>query len=262
MQCINCGANLPEGAKFCAQCGTAVAQPAGPAHSPGISVDQQVQTNEGQVVGLSAGKGAVQSGVNADVKQDVGVVKDSGAVVGAIVGAEGPVHVGGQQSYSNKTEVNTDGGVHVSGNVRIGGDLVGRDKVVHGDEVRGDKITAGNISGEGIAIGRGAQATVNKGSGEEIAHLFAAIYRQIETRPEDPKVEKQEIAETVQKIETEVAKSDSTSPDKVERWLKNLVMMAPDIWDVTIATLANPVAGVATAIRKVAEKAKAETGRI
>jgi hypothetical protein len=36
--------------------------------------------------------------------------------------------------------------------------------------------------------------------------------------------------------------------------------MAPDILDVTVACLTNPVAGVATAIRKIAEKAQAEAG--
>ena len=46
-------------------------------------------------------------------------------------------------------------------------------------------------------------------------------------------------------------------PNKVERWLKFLADMAPDILEVTAATLANPIAGVATAIRKIAEKAQA-----
>ena len=62
------------------------------------------------------------------------------------MGAKGPVHVGGQQSYVNMTEVNTDGGVNISGDVKIGGDVVGRDKVVHGDEVRGDKIGGDRIN--------------------------------------------------------------------------------------------------------------------
>jgi hypothetical protein len=34
--------------------------------------------------------------------------------------------------------------------------------------------------------------------------------------------------------------------------------MAPDIFEVTAATLANPIAGITTVIRKVAEKAQAE----
>ena len=97
-------------------------------------------------------------------------------------------------------------------------------------------------------------------SGDEIALLFEAIYKQIKDRPEDPDVDKEEVADTVQKIEQEAAKGEQANVKKVERWLGFLANMAPDILKVTAATLANPVAGVATAIRLIAEKAQAETG--
>ncbi|MEJ2265389.1 MAG: hypothetical protein P8X95_18240 [Anaerolineales bacterium] len=131
-----------------------------------------------------------------------------------------------------------------------------------GDKVGGDKITVGDISGStGVAIGRGAQATVTQGlGGEDIARLFAEIYQQIEARPEDPDVDKEELTETVQKVQEEAAKGEEANPNKVERWLRFLGSMAPDILDVTVACLTNPVAGVATAIRKIAEKAQAEAG--
>jgi len=115
-------------------------------------VDQHVGTNEGQLVGFSAGEGALRGALNADVGQDIGVIKDGGAVVGAIPGAEGPVHVGGQQSYGDtvygpKTQVDTGGGAYVAGGVSTGGgNFVGRDKLVSGDEVRGDKIGRDRIS--------------------------------------------------------------------------------------------------------------------
>ena len=71
-------------------------------------------------------------------------------------------------------------------------------------------------------------------------------------------MDKTELTETVQKIEQEAVKGEAANPTKVERWLKFLAGMAPDIWDVTVASLANPVAGIATALRKVVDKAKAE----
>jgi len=170
-------------------------------------------------------------------------------------------------------KIDTDGGAYVEGGVDTGGgDFVGRDKVVHGDEVHGDKvlgdkvggdkITVGDISGgKGIAIGRGAQATVTEGlGGDEIARLFAAVYQRIETRPGDPDVDKEELTETVQKIQQEVAQGEQANPSKVERWLKNLALMASDIFDVTVACLTSPVTGIATVIRKVAEKTKEEAG--
>jgi hypothetical protein len=162
-------------------------------------------------------------------------------------------------------QIDTGGGAFVGGNVNTGGgDFVGRDKVVHGDEVHGDKvggdkITVGDISGSsGVAIGRGARATVTHGlGGDELASLFAAVYRQVEARREDPDVDKEELAGVVQQVEAEAAKGEAANPAKVERWLGNLAAMAPDILDVTVACLTNPAAGVAAVIRKVAERAKA-----
>jgi hypothetical protein len=163
-------------------------------------------------------------------------------------------------------KVDTGSGAYVGGSVDTGGgDFVGRDKVIHGDEVRGDKvggdkITVGDISGSsGIAIGRGAQASVTQGlSSDEIAQLFAAVYQQIEARPEDPDVDKEELIETVQKIQGEVAKREEANPNRVERWLKTLAIMADDIFEVTVACLTSPAAGIATVVHKVAEKAKEE----
>jgi hypothetical protein len=43
--------------------------------------------------------------------------------------------------WDGSGRIHTGGGAHVRGDVRTGGgDFVGRDKVVRGDEVHGDKI--------------------------------------------------------------------------------------------------------------------------
>ena len=70
MYCVNCSTKLPAGAKFCAECGTAAPEQVSRKERPGIKVDQHVETNEGQVVGLNAGKGALQGGLTADIKQE------------------------------------------------------------------------------------------------------------------------------------------------------------------------------------------------
>jgi len=129
--------------------------------------------------------------------------------------------------------------------------------------IGGDNITVGNISGTGtVAIGRGAQATIQQGlNSSDLASLFMSIYQQIETRPEDPNVEKAELTQTVQNIEAETANGERANSVKIDRWLRNLAMMAPDILDVTIACLTSPLAGVASAVRKIATKAKEETAK-
>ena len=250
MYCKNCGTKLPERAKFCAECGTAAPKQTDPAQRPGITVDQQVETNAGQVVGLTAGKGALQGGLNADVRQDVGVVKDGGAVVGAILGAEGPVHVGGQQSYGDtvhgpKTQIDTRGAAYIAGGVNTGGgDFVGRDKQVGGDEVRGDKIRFGNVSGDGVAIGRNAQATVNKGiSGPELAALFAPIMQAAQSGPPDKR--EQAVQET-QQLQDEVAKGKEANDETLAGLVESLVGLAPGAISAVCSAFGSPLlAGIA-----------------
>ena len=84
-----------------------------------------------------------------------------------------------------------------------GGDFVGRDKVVkgdevHGDKVGGDKISVGDISGSsGVAIGRGAQVSVSHGlSGDEIGRIFAPLFQALRDTP--PAAQ----AEAIQKAES------------------------------------------------------------
>jgi hypothetical protein len=128
------------------------------------------------------------------------------------------------------------------------------------DPKEGDGINVGNISNSsGIAIGRGAKATVTQGlSQEDMARLFATIYREIQSRAPDPTVKKEQITEIVQKIEKETVKGPQANESSIEHWLKNLAKMAPDILDVTIACLVSPATGIAAAIRKIAQKVKAE----
>jgi hypothetical protein len=149
------------------------------------------------------------------------------------------------------TRIDTGGGAYIGGSVHTtGGDFVGRDQIVHGDQVRGDKVMGDQVRGDQI---RGL-------GGAEIARLFADVYWQIQARPEDPDVDRDEIVETVQQIEREVEKGEDANPHKIERWLGFLGSMADDILEVTVACLTHPLAGVAEVIRKVARRAKGEAG--
>lgn len=131
---------------------------------------------------------------------------------------------------------------------------------VRDDRMSGDKISVGNISrNKGVAIGRGARVEIKSGiNAEELSQLFAPVYQKIGTRPSDPLVEKEEITDQVERIEKEVASGERAEPAKIERWLKNLAAMAPDILDVTLAALTSPVAGISMTIRKIAQKVKEE----
>jgi hypothetical protein len=45
----------------------------------------------------------------------------------------------------------------------------------------------------------------------------------------------------------------------MSRRFHNIVRMAPDVLDVVVAMLTNPLAGLGVAVKKIAEKAKEET---
>ena len=138
------------------------------------------------------------------------------------------------------------GGMHVDGGMSVGGDYVGGNKTVNqhagGDIVGRDKITT-------TTTGLSADQV------QQLAAAFAKIQQQIDARPPDPNVEKDEIKRAVDDVKTEVQKGDAANPNKVERWLTNLGAMAPDILKVTAATLASPISGIATAIQLIAKKA-------
>src|SRR6266487_3652171 len=116
----------------------------------------------------------------------------------------------------------------------------GRDTRIKGDVVGRDKITSSGISAKDLA---------------ELAKQFAQIQKQIDQRPDDPQVDKPEIKNLVENIENEVKKGDEANPGKVERWLRFLAEMSDDIFQVTAATLANPIAGVTKTIQLIAQKA-------
>ena len=199
MNCKECGKSLPDGSKFCPECGTKVSE------------EDTTATNEG---------GSLGEGVH--------------------IGGEGPL-------------------VFVGGGVK-GRNVVAGDEV-HGDKVYGESITVGNIAGStGIAIGRGEQTIVTQSAQEardavQVADIFAEIYERIEARPSDADVDKEEVTETVQRIELELKKGAMSNPNRVERRLHMLSLMAPDIAQLTAEGLGNPLALVPPMVRKVAQKA-------
>jgi hypothetical protein len=96
---------------------------------------------------------------------------------------------------------------------------------------------------------------------EPLAEAFRAIRQQIEARPADPNVEKEEIQDTVKRIEAETRQGDAANPDRLERLLLTLGGMADDIFQVVAATLTSPALGIAKTIQLIAQKAKEERAK-
>jgi hypothetical protein len=114
-------------------------------------------------------------------------------------------------------------------------------------------VTTRDVTGTGIAIGTSASAVVQHGVlAQELEPLFATVLTHIERRPADREVDKEELARTVTQVEQEAAKGEQADLGKLAHLLKTLKAVAPDVLEVTAMALLNPVAGVATAVRKIA----------
>jgi len=122
--------------------------------------------------------------------------------------------------------------------------------------IGGDAKNSQIIGAGGDVLVEGGMQTAS--TRVDLSTAFAAIYQQIEARPVDPRVDKAEVKQTVEKIEAEAKKGEKADAPSVEMRFRMLAAMAPDVAEVVAATLISPLAAVGTIIRKVAEKAKAE----
>ncbi len=172
-------------------------------------------------------------------------------------------HVGTQHNAGRDMNIqNQRAGGNITGSPQIigsGNSYVGGDSV-SGDKISGDISVGDGVSGTGIAIGHKPQAQVQQGnSASDLAQAFAQVYAAI-AASQHPAAIQTVVQEHVQKIETEAQKGEAADANQIEGWLTVIARMAPDILEVTANTLLNPVAGVATVIKKVAEKAKQQPG--
>jgi RNA polymerase subunit RPABC4/transcription elongation factor Spt4 len=136
-------------------------------------------------------------------------------------------------------------------------------RVQNGRGGGGDTTIVHDISNsQGVAVGTGAQASVSYGvSGEQLADLFAPVYSRIQQRPEEPGVDKEQLKKAVEGVQQEAAKGEQASGSTVKGWLGFVAAVAPDILEVVVATLTNPVAGIAILVRKIAEEVKQEADK-
>jgi hypothetical protein len=64
--------------------------------------------------------------------------------------------------------------------------------------------------------------------------------------------------EQIEKITTEAAKGKQADPSRLEKLVNTLGVMAPDIFEVALTTIGNPLAGLGLVAKKIGEKAKIE----
>ena len=69
---------------------------------------------------------------------------------------------------------------------------------------------------------------------------------------------KTDLKDNVAKVADEVSKGKQADSGRLERFLNVILSIAPDIFDVAIATLANPLAGLGLVAKKIGERARVE----
>ena len=151
-----------------------------------------------------------------------------------------------------------EGGIHFGNHTEVAGDVFTGDKSTSVD-VGGISGTSGgtiNIAGGDI----GGSQTTSGLSAEEVAQMFNQVYAQIEARQDTPAADKTDLKEEVQEIQAAVTKEGPVDEDFLARRLRNIKRIAPDILDVVVATLGNPVAGFGMAIKKIAQRMQEEAG--
>lgn len=133
------------------------------------------------------------------------------------------------------------------------------DVTIGSGSIEGSQIvTGGTFTSQGdIVIGQktvhGSDPTA-RALAEWLAHMNAQIEIHVGLSPE----EKNDLKEQVSKIESEAAKDKQADPGRLEKLINTLAVMAPDIFEVAVATLANPLAGIGLVANKIGDRAKLE----
>ena len=116
-----------------------------------------------------------------------------------------------------------------------------------------------NVAGGNITT----HQTTTSLSAVEIKQLFDGLYTEIDQRANTSAADKEDIKAEVKEIQSTVTeaaqKNEKVDEGFLSRRFRNIARIAPDVLDVVVATLGNPLAGFGVAAKKIAEKAKEET---
>jgi len=136
--------------------------------------------------------------------------------------------------------------------------MAGKKKSSRGGIRAGDRsvVIGGSVKGSNIVVGDDNVVSNQK---TNLSTSFAHIYHFIERHPTLQPSEKRDAKEELREIETELEKPE---PDEgfLARRFRNLQRMAPDIVEVAMETLKNPLSGMAEVVKKVARKMADEAG--
>ncbi|MBI5935251.1 MAG: hypothetical protein HY867_16240 [Chloroflexi bacterium] len=123
----------------------------------------------------------------------------------------------------------------------------------------GRDIVEINVTGNNNAVAAsGGRATVSIGAAaqEEWKSWREKMESEIKALKELSAEDQSMLAQNVEQVVKEAEKGEEADPSRIERLLNAISAMAPDILDVIVTTIGNPLAGIRLVIKKIGEKAK------
>ncbi len=123
-----------------------------------------------------------------------------------------------------------------------------------GAYIEGEVTVKGNFAGRD-------QYIVNPDTAQMLAKSFKEIFAAIEAHPSITDTDKADLHSDVEEIEEELTKGDKANESFLSKRLRNIGRIAPDILQVVIAAIADPLAGLGVVAAKIAEKAQNESGK-
>lgn len=119
----------------------------------------------------------------------------------------------------------------------------------------GGVVVGGNVDRSNIVVGNNNVVT---NQNNQLSPLFEKIIQALEKEGQLTNSEKEDVKGELKEIQTEL---EGQKPDEsfLARRFRNIQRMAPDIVEVAMETLKNPLGGVAELIKKVAQKMKEDT---
>lgn len=134
-----------------------------------------------------------------------------------------------------------------NGNVFLGNNKTGKTQANGGNN---SLVIGGNVQGSNIIFGSNNIVTNNS---INLSPLFDDIYQDLDKRKDLDPGKKKDIHAELQEIQTAL---EEPKPDEtfLARRFRNIKRMSPEIVEVAIETLKNPIGGVVEVIKRIAKK--------
>jgi hypothetical protein len=115
-----------------------------------------------------------------------------------------------------------------------------------------------NVTGNSNAVathGAKANVSITQATQDEWKAWREKIEQEIKSLKTLPAEDQTMLVQNVEQVVKEAEKGGQADPGRIERLLNSISTMAPDILDVLVTTIGNPLSGIGLVIKKIGEKA-------